>query len=148
YVVGSPDPIAVTETITNVNCNGLATGSIAISVVGGNGGYVYTWRNSANVIVSSSQNLTGVVAGMYSLRVTDFKGCIFNKSYTITQPAQALNSSSVITPAACFATATGAINIEVWGGTASYVYLWSNGASTQDVTGLTAGGYSVTITDF
>lgn len=148
YVVGSPDPIAVTETITNVNCNGMATGSITTSVVGGNGGYIYTWRNSSNVVVSSSANLTGAVAGTYSLRIVDSKGCIFNKSYTITQPAQALNNSAVITNAACFSTATGAINIEVWGGTPSYTYLWSNGASTQDVTGLTAGGYSVTITDF
>lgn len=148
YVVGAPDPIAVTETITHVNCNGLATGGIAISVVGGNGGYAYTWRNSANVIVSTAQNLTGVVAGTYSLQIVDSKGCLFNKLYTITQPAEALNSSAVVTDAACFSSATGAINIDVWGGTPSYTYLWSNGASTQDVNGLTAGGYSVTITDF
>jgi len=148
YVVGSPDPIAVTETITNVNCNGANTGAINITVVGGNGGNTYTWRNSSNVIVSSSQNLTGVIAGTYSLRIVDSRGCTFDKFYTITQPAQALNSSAVVSDATCFSTATGAINIEVWGGTASYTYLWSNGASMQDVTGLTAGGYSVTITDF
>lgn len=148
YVVGSPDPIAVTETITNVNCNGTSTGSVNISVVGGNGSYNYTWKNNSNVTVSTSQNLTGVVAGTYSLNIVDSKGCTFNKLYTITQPAQALNSSAVISDASCFSSATGAINIEVWGGTPSYTYLWSTGASTQDVTGLTAGGYSVTITDF
>lgn len=148
YVVGSPDPIAVTETITNVNCNGTSTGAINISVVGGNGSYVYTWKNSSNVTISSSQNLTGAIAGTYSLRIVDSKGCVFTKLYTITQPAQALNSSAVLKEASCFSSATGEINIEVWGGTPSYTYLWSNGASTQDVTGLTSGGYSVTITDF
>ncbi len=148
YVVGSPDPIQVTETITHVNCNGMSTGSIAITVVGGNGGNLYTWRNAANVVVSTAQNLTGVVAGTYSLSIVDSRGCTFTKLFTITQPAQALNSSAVVTDAACFSSATGAINIEVWGGTPSYVYTWSTGASSQDVTGLTAGGYSVTITDF
>ena len=148
YVVGSPDPISVSETITNVNCNGASTGAINITVVGGNGSNTYTWKNSSNATVSTSQNLTGAIAGTYSLRILDSKGCTFNKLYTITQPAQGLNSSAVITEAACFSTATGAINIDVWGGTPSYTYLWSNGASTQDVTGLTSGGYSVTITDF
>src|SRR5690606_8740312 len=74
YVVGSPDPIAVTETITNVNCNGANTGAINITVVGGNGGNTYIWRNSSNVIVSSSQNLIGVIAGTYSLRIVDSRG--------------------------------------------------------------------------
>ena len=148
YVVGSPDPIAVTETITHVSCNGMTTGAINISIVGGNGGYVYTWKNSSNATVGSSQNLTGVIAGAYSLSVVDSKGCTFNKTYTITQPAQALNSSAVVKDASCFSTATGEINIDVWGVTPSYTYVWSNGANTQDVTGLTAGGYSVTIRDF
>ena len=148
FVVGSPDPIAVTETITHVNCFGNSTGAINTTVIGGNGGYNYTWINSGGVTVSTNQNLTGALAGTYTLNISDANGCTFNRIYSITQPAEALNSSAVVTNASCFGAATGAIDIDVWGGTPSYTYSWTSGQSTQDVSGLTSGNYTVTITDF
>jgi len=148
FVVGSPDPIAVTETITDVNCFADNTGDIAISVVGGTGTKTYNWKNSLGGTVSTSEDLWNVVADDYSLYIIDVNGCTFNKTYAITEPAEAVNSSALTTDATCFSSATGTINVDVWGGTPSYTYAWSSGQGTQDVSNLTAGSYTLTITDF
>jgi gliding motility-associated-like protein len=148
YVVGAPDPIFVSETVINVNCYGQSTGRININTFGGNGSYTYSWINSSSVVVSTNQNLAGVQAGTYTLNIKDAQNCTFSKVYTITQPAEPLNHSVTISNAKCFATPTGKIDVEVWGGTPSYTYLWDTGSNTQDISGLTEGNYSVTITDF
>lgn len=142
YVVNSPDPIAVSQTITNVNCRSQATGAIDITVTGGTTPYSYLWSTGA-----TTQDVTNLPAGNYTVQVTDAKGCTFNKNFTVTQPAQAVSASGVVTNASCFASATGAIDADVWGGTPPYSYSWSNSALTQDVGGLTAGNYTLTITD-
>lgn len=148
YVVDAPDPVSVSETITQVTCHGQNTGGISISVTGGSGGYGYEWKNSNSITVSTNQNLVGAPAGTYTLKVNDFRNCSFSKTYTITQPAEPLTSSSVITNASCFGLNTGKIDFEVWGGTPSYTYLWNTGHNTQDINNLTEGNYSVTVTDF
>lgn len=148
YVVDAPDPVTViNESITHINCHGQLTGGINLQTIGGTAPYTYTWTRNASV-VSTSQNLTNVPAGNYTLLITDNRGCTFTKTYIITQPAEALTHSVAITGASCFASATGAINLEVWGGTPSYTYLWSTGHSTQDVSNLSEGNYSVVVTDF
>jgi len=127
----------------NVNCFGAATGSANTNVTGGTAPYTYLWNNGA-----TTANLSNVVAGAYSVTVTDNRGCTATASVNITQPAAALN---VTIPAStnvnCFGAATGNANTNVTGGTAPYAYLWNNGASTANITGLTAGNYTVVVTD-
>ena len=143
YVVGTPDPLAISSTITNLNCKGDNTGSIALSVIGGNGGYSYAWTPN----VGSSATVTGLAANTYNVIVSDTKGCSASRNFVVTEPAQVLNGSGVVVSASCAASATGSINVDVWGGTAPYTYVWSSGQVTQDVSNLTAGPYNVTITD-
>lgn len=143
YVVGSPDPISVTETITDVNCFLVPTGGVNITVLGGTAPYNYNWSNG-----TSAQDLTGVNAGTYSVVITDSKGCTFNKTYTIEQPLEALQGTGSVNNALCAGSATGDIDVNIWGGTTSYSYSWSSGQLTQDVSGLTAGSYTLTVTDF
>ncbi len=57
-----------------------------------------------------------------------------------------ITATPVITNTTCTAS-IGAINLTVSGGTSPYTYSWSNGATTEDITGLAAGHYTVTITD-
>ncbi|MBL1279885.1 MAG: gliding motility-associated C-terminal domain-containing protein [Fluviicola sp.] len=147
FVVGSPDPISVSGTATNVDCFGNNTGSVSIVVNGGTPAYDFDWRNAGNITVDSVQNLTGVPAGTYTVNITDAANCTFSSVFTITQPIEALNRSAIVTNADCFGSATGAINVDVWGGTTPYAYVWSSGQLTQDISGVTGGSYSLTITD-
>jgi len=127
---------------TNVNCFGAATGSATVVAAGGTSPFTYLWSNGA-----TSATINGLTAGNYTVSVTAATGCLVNASVSITQPAAALSSSVVITNATTPTTPNGAINLSVSGGTPPYLYFWSTGATTQDISGLLAGTYSVSITD-
>ena len=142
FVVGSPNPITVTESVNDVTCYGLSTGSVDVTINGGNTPYTSSWSNS-----STSEDLLNVPAGTYTMNITDGEGCSYSKIYTINEPAEALQANASVTPASCFSSATGEIDLSVWGGTPAYTYSWSSGQSTADITGLTSGNYVVNITD-
>lgn len=145
YVVGSPDAITISEVITDVNCYNAATGGIDITVLGGTTPYVYSWSSG-----QTSQDLTGVQAGNYTVTVNaPNAACQFSKDFFIEQPVEALSGSGVVTPVSCFGTATGAIDVTVWGGTPPYAYSWDGGPTptSQDLSSLTAGDYQLVVTD-
>ena len=129
---------------TNVNCHGDASGDINISVTGGTSPYSYDWSNGAN-----TQDLNNVPAGVYTVVITDANGCnVQSSSITITQPAVSLSGNTTTTSnVSCTSGANGAISLTVNGGTPAYTFAWSNGATTQNISGLYAGNYVVTITD-
>ncbi len=141
FEVHQPTAINLTGTATNVSCNSGNNGSINISVSGGVTGYTYSWSSSA-----TTQNISGLVAGTYNVTVTDGKGCTKTGSYSVTQPV-AISVTAVQTNVACKAGNTGELNLTVTGGTAGYNFTWNNGKHDQDLKNLTAGAYSVTITD-
>jgi hypothetical protein len=134
--------------MTNVLCNGASTGAIDLSVTGGTAGYIYTWSNGA-----STQDISGLPAGNYSVTVTDANGCTTVLNKTLTQPA-ALSLSTILTHPTCPPPVPdGAIDLSVSGGTAPYTYDWSNDGleapdnDPQDLSGLAAGTYTVIVTD-
>ncbi|MBC7744112.1 MAG: SprB repeat-containing protein, partial [Flavobacterium sp.] len=135
--------ITLSSTVTNVSCFGNNTGAINLSVSGGQSPYAYVWTNTS----STSQDLSNLLAGNYTVTVTDANGCIAILPHTVTQPAAALNISGTKTNVLCFGSNTGSVNITPSGGTAPYTYSWSNGRYTQDITNLLAGSYTVTVTD-
>ncbi|HKR04723.1 MAG TPA: gliding motility-associated C-terminal domain-containing protein [Bacteroidia bacterium] len=127
----------------NVNCFGGSNGSIILNVNGGTAPYTYTWSNGA-----STQNLSNLSTGTYSVTITDANGCINVASASVNQPSAALNgSASSTTNVSCFGGNNGDINLSVTGGTAPYSYQWSNGASTQNISNLATGTYTVSVTD-
>jgi gliding motility-associated-like protein len=150
--VGSscPGPVNITGAIVNdIACFGSATGSIDLSVSGGNNVYTYNWSNGF-----TGQDPTGLGAGTYDVTVTSCNGAeTATASYTITQPNSGINITGVTTPISCFGEVTGAIDLTVTGGTinlpsCNLTYAWSNGlAPIPDQTGLSAGTYVVTVTD-
>ncbi|MBL4578036.1 MAG: PKD domain-containing protein, partial [Flavobacteriales bacterium] len=133
-----PDPSGV---ITHVLCNGGTTGAINVSVSGGVSPYTYLWSNGP-----TTQDLSGLAAGVYTVTVTDNAGCDSIMPFTVTQPPL-LTSSVAITDETCPGACNGAINLTVVGGTGLYTYVWSNGATVQDISGLCALSFQVTITD-
>jgi large repetitive protein len=134
--------IEIIGIVKNVSCNGGSDGGISLSVNGGVGNYTYAWSNG--LPAQDTQN--GLSVGTYSVTVTDQLGCSQIESFNVTQPS-ILDVSGVASDANCFQSADGEIDITVVGGTGPYTYAWSNGSATQDVNGLVAGNYSVTVTD-
>jgi gliding motility-associated-like protein len=134
--------ISSTPALVHINCFGQSTGSIDPAIFGGTAAYAYAWSTGA-----TSSTLTGIPAGNYSLAVTDFNGCIKTFSYTLVQPAAALNISLTGTNVLCFGDSTGSVSSLVTGGTTPYAYLWSNGATAPNVNNLIAGTYSLALTD-
>ncbi|WP_207429749.1 SprB repeat-containing protein, partial [Pedobacter sp. SYSU D00535] len=128
---------------TDVAVKGASTGAIDITVSGGTAPYIYSWSNGA-----TTEDLTGLAAGTYTVTVTDDNGITATTSATITEPSALLAVSVTSqTDVAVKGASTGAIDITVSGGTAPYTYSWSNGATTEDLAGLAAGTYTVTVTD-
>ena len=133
--------LSLSHAATNILCNAASTGAINLTVTGGTAPYTYNWTGG-----STSEDRTGLAAGSYSVTVTDATGCSQNTSVTLTQPP-ALSLATTPTNIACNAASTGAISTTVSGGVSPYSYNWSDGATTQNRTGLAAGTYGLTITD-
>lgn len=137
------EPTAVVAAFTAMDplCNGDSTGSIDLSPSGGTPGYTYLWSTG-----DSTQDLSGLAGGTYVINVLDSIGCLGSASITLTDPA-AISSSGALTDEVTPPGSNGAIDLTVSGGNPGYSFLWSNGATTEDLSGLTAGTYSVQITD-
>ncbi|MBN2683141.1 MAG: gliding motility-associated C-terminal domain-containing protein [Bacteroidales bacterium] len=128
----------------DILCTGNSTGEITSTVSSGTSPYNYLWDNS-----STSADLTGVSAGTYVLTVTDDNSCTVSDSYTLTEPATALSGSiSVSSDVVCYGESNGSATITATGGVGPYTYLWSNGQTSENLTGVIAGDYSVVVTDF
>jgi hypothetical protein len=132
--------ITITNAVTDVKCRNGSTGAINITVSGGTSPFTYSWSNTA-----TTEDLSNIAAGSYTVTVTDSKSCIKSSTSTVSQPAAELTITKAITHET--AGNDGAINITVSGGTSPYTYLWSNGKTTEDISGLPGGTYSVTVTD-
>jgi len=128
--------------VTNVLCYGATTGAINLTITGdGTAPYTYLWSNGA-----TTEDLTNIAAGTYTITITDANGASKSGSATITQPT-AINLLLTATNTNCPTTSDGSINLTVSGGTSPYTYTWSNGATTEDISNLDHGWHYVTVTD-
>jgi hypothetical protein len=144
WTITEPAVLDVTGVATGVSCKYDCDGYINITPSGGTAPYTYLWDDSPP---SGSQNISGLCAGFYSVTITDAKGCITNGGWTVTSPDDIM-WMGLPTQVSCFGYANGSITtVSVSGGTPPYTYLWSNGAITADISGLTAGMYYATISD-
>ncbi|MEI6682906.1 MAG: SprB repeat-containing protein [Bacteroidota bacterium] len=141
-VVTQPASLVVTPTPGNINCYGQNTGTITLAVSGGTGTKTYLWNDGA-----STANRSNLAVGTYTVTVTDQNGCKQTASSSVSQPSTAISTSATSVNVVCNGGSTGSIDLSVSGGSPGYTYAWSNGATTQDISGLTAGNYTVTATD-
>ncbi|WP_188771326.1 beta strand repeat-containing protein, partial [Emticicia aquatilis] len=140
--ITQPSAITISPSQVNVSCNGGTNGSASVSVTGGIVGYTYSWSPGGG----STSSITGLSAGTYTCTVTDGNGCTKAQNFTINQPA-ALSLTTNIQNVTCLGGANGAIDLTVSGGSQPYTYAWTGGVTTQDLSNLSSGNYSVTVTD-
>jgi hypothetical protein len=133
--------LAASMRVVNASCFGAQDGELEVNIEDGAGPFTYRWSNGTTD--SLAQNL---VAGMYSVTITDSNGNVLTLNKEVTQPGAIIISETIFHPS-CAGSANGSIDLSVSGGSGSYSYAWSNGATTQDISNLNAGLFTVTITD-
>lgn len=136
------DPTDLTSDIefTWVSCNGDMDGEAIVSTQGGSGTYTYLWNDG-----NTSSTRTGLSSGIYKVTVSDGANQVIKAgivgapslleltftSTLVTNPIQDNGSAMAI----------------VQGGAKPYTYGWDNGITTQSISNLTTGIYSLTVTD-
>ncbi len=129
--------------IDSVSCHEASDGSLSISMSGGTAPFQYNWSNG--VITSVNPNLSG---GFYNVTVTDANGCVGISSFIeVYEPDELQFYLTDFGHNDCFDSNNGFLTLEINGGTSPYHFLWSNGDTTQNISNLPSGSYSVTITD-
>jgi|GEM_PF-828100 len=127
----------------NVSCNGKTDGTATVQPFGGTPPYTYSWSPSGQ----TSATVTAIGAGTHTVTVTDKDGGKVTQAFVITQPQPLNIVPDIVQHVSCNGLNNGSISVKVNGGTAPFSYVWSNGLITESAVNLTAGSYSVTITD-
>jgi len=140
--VNQPDSLSLMITGINTSCamdNGLATAT----VVGGTSPFNYSWNDSQNQSTTTAINLT---AGSYTVVINDANGCTVSDNVTLLDSDSLVVTVDVIHES-CVGKSDGSITTTVAGGQSPFSYLWSTGDSTSSITNLTAGEYTVSVSD-
>jgi gliding motility-associated-like protein len=154
YTITQPDDIVIlTNSQTNSTCFGSNNGTIDLSITGGTGSYSYAWTKN-NIAFATTQDLSNLSPGTYTATVSDENNCGPKTiTFTVTEPPLLVVTLVNKTNIDCFGTSTGAINIQVVGGTIAvdYNFYWTgpNGftSTSKNLTSLFSGTYNLTVTD-
>ncbi|MFH1321803.1 MAG: SprB repeat-containing protein, partial [Bacteroidota bacterium] len=126
----------------DVSCAGGNNGTATVTVTDGTPFYNYLWSNG-----QTTQTAVSLTASSYTVQVTDSKGCSTTVNVTITEPPLLNASIFLTTDASCSGSCNGQATVTASGGTGAYTYLWDNGQTIPNATGLCAGTENVTVTD-
>jgi gliding motility-associated-like protein len=147
YNVFQPAILSLTANTSNVTCNGAGDGAIDVITIGGTANYRYTW----NPNIATTEDLTNLNGATYNVTVTDFNGCTFAlTNLVVGEPSAITLTNTGTTGETCDGANDGAIDMTTIGGEpalSGYVYNWSNGQTTADLTTIDGGTYMVTVTD-
>ncbi|MDG1283328.1 MAG: hypothetical protein P8N46_01620, partial [Flavobacteriales bacterium] len=131
--------ISISPIIINPSCSGENNGEISSTITSLSTPLNYSWSNG-----SSNQNIDSLIAGNYTLTVTDSLGCSVDETYTLVDPPlfiPSINQYNI----SCFGLSNG--SIEVLNEPISTTFLWSNNTTADNISNLTAGFYSVDVTN-
>jgi gliding motility-associated-like protein len=132
------DPV-LSLTVTPAIC-GLSNGNIDLSTSGAVAPYTYAWSNMA-----TTQNLTNILAGNYTVTVTAANGCTADSTLNVANNSSDFALTGAAIDLNSCATPNGSVNLTVTP-SGTYTYSWSNSATTEDISNLPAGTYTVVVT--
>ncbi len=135
--------VLVLDSVKNNNCGGTSTGGVYVTLSGGTTPYTYNWSNGA-----TSQDITGLSANVYTVSAHDANSCtVAPVSGAVVDGASLVLTLDSVTNSACAGAITGGVYVTVSGGSIPYTYNWSNGTHNQDLTGVGAGTYTISVND-
>ena len=135
------DPCNSTYTTTEVSCKGFNDGSINLKPDGVLP-LKFKWSTG-----DTTEDVANLLAGSYTITITDSTGCISVKNVNVTEPVIPLTISKIKTHVTCIGGNDGITKVSVTGGTAPYFYKWSDNSTGNKLTNLSSGNYFVTVTD-
>jgi len=138
--IEQPTKLNLTFTKLNASCNSGEDGWAEAHVSGGTSPYTYEWTNGA-----TTARIENITTNNYFVIIKDAKGCSIQGSVFVGDPKGILTTDTYTNPT-CNKGNDGSIQLNVTGGNLPYTYLWNTGATTKDISALTAGNYEVTIT--
>lgn len=141
FQINEPTTLFANVNGTTTSCDG-TDGSVDLNVNGGTTPYTYLWSDANG---STTEDLSNAAGGTFTVTVTDANGCQSTATATVAAPTPITVSVDSIYPE--ILAIQGGIDITASGGTGNFQYSWNTGATTDDVTGLVAGTYTVTVTD-
>jgi gliding motility-associated-like protein len=140
-IIASASNMVLTMTQTDAVCNGSSDGTATVGVTGNNNPYTILWSDN-----QTTATATGLAAGTYTVTVTETGGCLATSSVTINEPLAIVLQASH-TDAICNGQPSGTASVTATNAVGALSYNWSNGGTTQTITGLGIGTYNVTVTD-
>ncbi len=136
--------VAAIPFVTPVECFGGTDGAMNATASGGSPGYTFAWSGGTP---DGSDGINTLAAGNYTVTVTDTHGCDATASEQVTEPDLLVVAVAGMADVKCFGGSDGTVTVSTTGGTPIYTYLWSTGATSAGITGLSGGTYTVTATD-
>ena len=141
FYVSEPTLLEDSVLIYSPSCNGYTNGNIYLYPYGSVPPYTFLWSNG-----DTTSMLENIIAGEYSVIITDQNNCILNDTIDINQPS-ILSYNSIVDSVSCYGYTDGDIDLSVNGGSPPYSYLWNTGDTTQDISNLTSAIYVVNVLD-
>jgi len=140
---GQLTPLQVNAVTSDIDCFGNNNGSIDLTVSDGATPYSFIWNNGA-----ITEDLSNLAAGTYTVVVNDAAGQSFTSSYTIIEPSE-ITATYSVTNVTTLGGNDGSIDLIASGGVPPYLYYWSTSPTqtTEDISNLIAGTYTVWIVD-
>ncbi len=134
--------LAITyENLTDETC-GQANGAVDLTIFTTNSPYSVSWSNG-----STTDDISGISEGTYTISITDNAGCEFSEDYTINNQTDGLKIISITPTDEACGNGNGSVDLGVSGGALPYTFAWNTGETSEDLSGLSEGIYSVTVTD-
>jgi PKD repeat protein len=137
--VSNTNAPALSSSATPTTCAGDFDGTATVAASGGTAPFTYLWSDG-----QTTPTATNLLAGNYSVTVTDAGGCLAVEVVTVSSPSPLSNSMSTTSDNGF---SNGSATASASGGNGSYTYTWSNGQTGPTASGLAAGTYVVTISD-